>query len=114
MADALLSLPRASAYVIEAHAQRQITEAFISAILGRFPKGRFVVGAEKLAGSSAFPLLRQGVKGLLTCSEVPTGPALGEPLEQGDRKPISRVQKKGQVPCLQSLSQVRGCSVGRT
>jgi len=46
MPDASLALPRASAYVIEAHAQRQVTEAFVAAILGRFPKGRLIVVAD--------------------------------------------------------------------
>jgi hypothetical protein len=46
MPDASLALPRASAYVIEAHAQRQVTEAFVATILGRFPKGRLIVVAD--------------------------------------------------------------------
>ncbi len=56
--EASFSVPRASAYV--------------AAILGRFPKARIVVIAEKLAETSVFPLLRYGVKGLLKYSEVPT------------------------------------------
>src|SRR3989442_686999 len=32
-----LAVPRASVYVLEAHSQRQVTEAFVTAILARFP-----------------------------------------------------------------------------
>ncbi len=70
--EASFSVPRASVYVVEAHTQRQVTEAYVAAILGRFPKARIVVIAEKLAETSVFPLLRYGVKGLLKYSEVPT------------------------------------------
>src|SRR5713101_7522131 len=63
--EASLSLPRASVYVVEAHTHRQVTEAYVGAILGRFPKARMIVIAEKLSGPNVFPLLRQGVKGLL-------------------------------------------------
>jgi two-component system response regulator DevR len=65
-----LSVPRASVYVVEAHSHRQVTEAFVTAILARYPKGRLIVIAEKLNEVSVFPLLRQGVKGLLKYSEV--------------------------------------------
>jgi DNA-binding NarL/FixJ family response regulator len=65
-----LSVPRASVYVIEAHSHRQVTEVYVTAILARYPKGRLIVIAEKLNEASVFPLLRQGVKGLLKYSEV--------------------------------------------
>ena len=68
--DPSLSVPRASVYVVEAHTRQQVTEAYVAAILGHFPKARLVVIAEKLAEASVFPLLRQGVKGLLKYSEV--------------------------------------------
>ncbi len=68
--DASLAVPRASVYVIEAHNHRQATEGYVAAILERYPKARLVVIAEKLAEASVFPLLRQGVKGLLQYSEV--------------------------------------------
>lgn len=70
--DAALTVPRASVYVIEAHSHREVTEAYIAAILSRYPKGRVVVIAEKLAEASTFPLLRLGAKGLLQYSEVAT------------------------------------------
>jgi DNA-binding NarL/FixJ family response regulator len=69
--DASLLVPRASVYVVEAHGQRQVTQAYVAAILAGYPKARLVVIAEKLSESNSFPLLRQGVKGLLMYSEVP-------------------------------------------
>ena len=68
--DASLSVPRAAVYVIEAHSHRQVTEGYVAAILEQYPKARLVVISEKLAEASVFPLLRQGVKGLLQYSEV--------------------------------------------
>jgi DNA-binding NarL/FixJ family response regulator len=65
-----LSVPRASVYVIEAHSHRPVTETYVAAILERVPKARVVVIAEKLSEQAAFPLLRQGVKGMLRYSEV--------------------------------------------
>jgi DNA-binding NarL/FixJ family response regulator len=70
MPDASLPVPRASAYVIEAHSRDQVTEAFVVAILGRFPKGRVIVVGEKLSEVSVLPLLRRGAKGLLKYSEM--------------------------------------------
>jgi DNA-binding NarL/FixJ family response regulator len=69
--DASLTVPRASVYVVEAHSHRQVTEAYVAAILARYPKARLVVIAEKLGEANVFPLLRQGVKGLLKYSEAP-------------------------------------------
>ena len=71
MPDPSLSVPRASTYAIEAHSRGQVTEALVAAILGRFPKGRVVVIAEKLNEASVLPLLRLGAKGLLKYSEMP-------------------------------------------
>lgn len=70
MPDPSLSVPQASVYVIEAHSHRQVTEAYVAAILIRYPKARLVVIAENLGETSTFPLLRQGVKGLLKYAEV--------------------------------------------
>jgi DNA-binding NarL/FixJ family response regulator len=69
--DPSLEVPGASVYVVESHGHRQVTEAYVAAILAGHPKARLVVVAEKLTESASFPLLRQGVKGLLTYSEVP-------------------------------------------
>lgn len=68
--DPTLSVPRASVYVIEAHSHRPVTEAYVAAILEKVSKARLVVIAEKLSDQTAFPLLRQGVKGMLRYSEV--------------------------------------------
>ena len=68
--DTALSVPRASVYVVESHSQRPVTEAYVAAVLEKVPKARVVVIAEKLSETASFPLLRQGVKGLLRYSEV--------------------------------------------
>jgi two-component system response regulator DevR len=68
--DATTTIPRASVYVVEAHSHRAVTEAYVAAILERVPRARLVVIAEKLSEAASFPLLRQGVKGLLRYSEV--------------------------------------------
>ena len=70
--DPTFSVPRASVYVVEAHTHRQVTEAYVGAILARYPKARLVVISEKLNEVNSFPLLRQGAKGLLKYSEVST------------------------------------------
>jgi DNA-binding NarL/FixJ family response regulator len=70
MPPAGFSVPRASAYAIEAHSQNGVTEAFVAAILHRFPKGRVIVISERLLESSVLPILRQGAKGLLKYSEM--------------------------------------------
>src|SRR5215471_14669042 len=59
-----LPVPPACAYVIEANARNRATEAIVEEILSRFPEGRLLVVAEKFEESTAFPLLRLGVKGL--------------------------------------------------
>jgi DNA-binding NarL/FixJ family response regulator len=68
--DAAVTVPRANVYVIEAHSHRPVTEAWVATILEHVPKARLVVIAETLSETVAFPLLRQGVKGLLRYSEV--------------------------------------------
>src|SRR6185369_8937917 len=45
--DPTFSVPRASVYVVEAHTHRQVTEAYVGAILARYPKARLVVISEK-------------------------------------------------------------------
>lgn len=72
MPDTSLAVPRASVYVIESHSQRQVTEGFATAALARYPKGRLIVVAEKFNDAGAFPLLRLGVKGLVTYAEIPS------------------------------------------
>lgn len=68
--DGTVSVPRANVYVIEAHSHRPVTEAWVATVLEHVPRARLVVIAETLSEAVAFPLLRQGVKGLLRYSEV--------------------------------------------
>jgi DNA-binding NarL/FixJ family response regulator len=65
-----LLVPRASVFVIEAHRRHDATEALAGAIVSHHAGARLLVIAEKFAEETAFPLLRQGAKGLLTYGEV--------------------------------------------
>jgi DNA-binding NarL/FixJ family response regulator len=64
------TFPKASVYVVESHAHFATTEALVVSVLGRHPAAKVVVVAEKFDQQTAFPLLRVGVKGLLTFSEA--------------------------------------------
>ena len=65
-----LALPRGSMYVTDAQAPRQAIEILVSGIQERNPATRQLVMAERFTESNAFPLLRLGVKGLLTYAEA--------------------------------------------
>jgi DNA-binding NarL/FixJ family response regulator len=65
-----LNVPQASVYVLEAHANREVTNAVAAEVLSRKPRGRLVVVSEKLPEAIAFPLLRIGVKGFVRYVEV--------------------------------------------
>jgi len=63
-------IPRAWIYVVDGHAPRPVTERVVAGILNRDPKARLVVLANRWTGTRAFPLLRLGVKGLLSYAEA--------------------------------------------
>jgi len=65
-----LVVPAASAYVVEANARRRATEAIVEEIFSRRPEARLLVVAERFEETAAFPLLRLGVKGLLSYPEL--------------------------------------------
>ena len=65
-----VTVPRASAYVVEAHPQLPVTEAVVTGIHARQPTARILVLAERFADQTAFALLRLGIKGLLTYTET--------------------------------------------
>jgi DNA-binding NarL/FixJ family response regulator len=67
---ASVRVPPARAYVVEANARQRALEAIVEEILARVPGSRIVVVAEKFEEETAFPLLRLGVKGLLTYPEL--------------------------------------------
>ena len=71
-----LVVPRAAAYVIEANARSRATHAIVEEILLRRSKARLLIVAERFDESTAFPLLRLGVKGLLPYSELDSHLAL--------------------------------------
>src|SRR5580700_491403 len=64
-----LEVPRASVYVIDAHAARQATGALLGNILDRYKDARLLVVGDNLKEAECFALLRQGVKGILSYGE---------------------------------------------
>jgi DNA-binding NarL/FixJ family response regulator len=65
-----LDVPRASVYVIDAHAARQATGALLGNLLDRCPAARLIVVGDKLKEEDNYTLLRQGVKGILNYDEA--------------------------------------------
>lgn len=65
-----LEVPKASVYVIDAHAARQATGALLGNILERNENARLIVVGDKLKETDSHALLRQGVKGILTYTEA--------------------------------------------
>lgn len=65
-----LEVPRATVYVVDAHAARQATGALLCNILDRNANARLLVVGEKLNETDSYALLRQGVKGILTYAEA--------------------------------------------
>lgn len=65
-----LEVPRASVYVIDAHAAKQATGALLGNILDRNIGARLLVVGDKLKEGDSYALLRQGVKGILNYAEA--------------------------------------------
>jgi len=65
-----LEVPKASVYVIDAHAAKQATGALLGNILDRQVGARLLVVGDKLKEADSYTLLRQGVKGILNYSEA--------------------------------------------
>jgi len=65
-----IKVPRASVYVIDAHAPRPATEALVAAIQARPGDSHLLFVAERFDRSSAFGLLHLGAKGLLSYPEA--------------------------------------------
>src|ERR1700685_4171314 len=65
-----LDVPKASAYVVDAHAARQATGALLGNILDRFPEARLLVVGDQMKEAESHSMLRQGVKGILTYEEA--------------------------------------------
>lgn len=64
-------IPSANVYVVEAHDRRAPTETLIVRMLAQNPLARILVTGQAVDERVAFPLLRLGVKGLLTYAELP-------------------------------------------
>jgi DNA-binding NarL/FixJ family response regulator len=65
-----LDVPKASVYVVDAHAARQATGALLGNILDRFATARLLVVGDNIKEADSFALLRQGAKGILTYAEA--------------------------------------------
>ena len=65
------AIPRAAVFVVEGHARGEVTQMVVNAVLASRSGTRVLVIGEGFDENYAFPLLRLGVKGLLTYSEVP-------------------------------------------
>lgn len=65
-----LEIPRASVYVVDAHAARQATGVLLANILEHNSGARLLVVGERVKESESYALLRQGVKGILTYAEA--------------------------------------------
>jgi DNA-binding NarL/FixJ family response regulator len=65
-----LEVPKASVYVIDAHAAKQATGALLGNILDRQVGARLLVVGDKLKEADSYTLLRQGVKGILNYNEA--------------------------------------------
>jgi DNA-binding NarL/FixJ family response regulator len=65
-----LDVPKASVYVVDAHAARQATGALLGNILDRFESARLLVVGDNLKETDSFALLRQGAKGIMTYAEA--------------------------------------------
>ena len=65
-----LDIPRASVYVVDAYAARQVIGALLGTILDRYNGARLLVVGEKLKQADSLAFLCQGAKGILNYSEA--------------------------------------------
>ncbi|HEY6465218.1 MAG TPA: response regulator transcription factor [Candidatus Acidoferrales bacterium] len=63
-------VPKASVYVVDAHAAKQATGALLGNILDHSASARLLVVGDNLKEADAYSLLRQGVKGILNYDEA--------------------------------------------
>ncbi len=66
----LLRIPRAAVYVVDSPGRREDTEKSVSQILGRFPRARILILAERLDDANLFAFLRLGTKGVLRYADI--------------------------------------------
>jgi DNA-binding NarL/FixJ family response regulator len=65
-----LDVPKASVYVVDAHAARQATGALLGNILEKYASARLLVVGDKMKESDSYSLLRLGAKGILSYQEA--------------------------------------------
>lgn len=63
-------VPKASVYVVDAHAAKQATGALLGNILDHSASARLLVVGDNLNEADSYSLLRQGVKGILNYDEA--------------------------------------------
>ena len=63
-------VPRSHIYVLDAHSPRPVVEALVGGILERYPTARLLVLSEEFVEANGLPLLRLGVKGLITYAQA--------------------------------------------
>ena len=66
-----LPIPSAVVHVVDSNTPLQVSEFVVGGILDRYPAGRVIALVGRLDEANAFPLLRLGVKGLLSNTEAP-------------------------------------------
>ena len=65
-----LEVPRATLYVVDAHAAKQATGALLNNILDHHAGARLLVVGDNFNDADSYSLLRQGVKGILNYAEA--------------------------------------------
>ena len=70
-AAARIAVPEAPVYLVDACGPDPFNVALVRRVLTKSPGSRLLVSAERFTESSAFPLLRLGVRGLLSYPEIP-------------------------------------------
>jgi DNA-binding NarL/FixJ family response regulator len=100
-------VPRASVYVVDAHAARPATESLITNILEQYPDARLLVVADKFSEANSYTLLRLGAKGLLTYTEAHDQLPLALPLVAAGGFWVPRALLSGFVDSILSSASGR-------
>lgn len=64
------AIPRAALYVLDLQTSRPAADGLLAAVLHHFPAARLIALLEEFTDAAAFPLLRVGVKGLVSYVEL--------------------------------------------
>ena len=108
-----LEVPKASIYVIDAHAARQATGALLGNILDKHSGARLLVVGDKMKEADAYSLLRQGVKGILNYAEAREQLPRALPLVAAGGFWVPRTVLSRFVDSIPSTTQAAGCAAIR-